>query len=400
MIPDYKLARFYGLNTNIKDLKTLKPGITPDALNWITGGEEGDHIELRRGQALLGATRNEDVGGKVTGIGVGIRYDGNEVPFYSHGRKIKYYDETTADTIEVGTDLLPVGASGEDVWFKAYQSLAGSMVYLGSPNSSVYKIPVANPGSAVDQAVSNYRWGVFHIGQNRSFNGQRNGTVGGNNDKTGLYLSYIDKAQLSSYTLVSGEAYGTGDGATLTFANTLDAISAPKTAMYVSVTDGVETFIDDRNGNMVGNAGGTGGDGLTTDDAGGGGGGAAGPNAAGGVGADASATVGGGGGGANNGASGNGGQPTAGTGASGGGNGGAGGSAANGSVGVFGSAGGGGGGGGDNGFSGGDAGFPGGGGGGGEIINSNFGFGGDGKGGLCNIAYTLPSATRRIIIGN
>lgn len=258
MIPDYKLARFYGLNTNIKDLKTLKPGITPDALNWITGGEEGDHIELRRGQALLGATRNEDVGGKVTGIGVGIRYDGNEVPFYSHGRKIKYYDETTADTIEVGTDLLPVGASGEDVWFKAYQSLAGSMVYLGSPNSSVYKIPVANPGSAVDQAVSNYRWGVFHIGQNRSFNGQRNGTVGGNNDKTGLYLSYIDKAQLSSYTLVSGEAYGTGDGATLTFANTLDAISAPKTAMYVSVTDGVETFIDDRNGNMVGNAGGTG----------------------------------------------------------------------------------------------------------------------------------------------
>jgi hypothetical protein len=28
--------------------------------------------------------------------------------------------------------------------------------------------------------------------------------------------------------------------------------------MYPSITDGVETFVDDRNGNMVGNFGGTG----------------------------------------------------------------------------------------------------------------------------------------------
>lgn len=258
IINDYKLEKFYGLNTNVKDLKTLRPGITPDSKNWITGGREGDHIELRRGQALLGQTRNEDVGGKVTGIGVGIRYDGVEIPFFSHTRKIKYYDEDTDDVIEVGTDLLPSGASGEDVWFQAYQSLAGSMVYLGSPNSGVYKIPTANPGSAVDQAVNNYRWGVFHIGQNRTFAGQRNGTTAGNNDKTGAYLSYIDKAQLSSYTQVTGESYGTGDGATTTFAHTLSAISAPKTAMYPSVTDGTETFVDDRNGNMVGNLGGTG----------------------------------------------------------------------------------------------------------------------------------------------
>ena len=258
IIPDFTISKFYGLNTNIKDLKTLKPGVSPDSLNWITAGKDGDHIELRRGQALLGQTRNTDIGGKVTGIGVGIRYNGVEVPFFSHTRKLKYYDIVSDDTVEIGSDTLPAAASGEDVWFRSYQNLAGSFMYVGSPNSSVYKIPVANPGSAVDQAVSNYRWGVFHIGLNRSFAGQRNGTTAGNKDSTGLYLSYIDKALLSNYTQVTGEAYGTGDGSTVTFAHTLAAISAPKTAMYVSVTDGVETFVDDRNGNMVGNLGGTG----------------------------------------------------------------------------------------------------------------------------------------------
>ncbi len=258
IIPDFQISRFYGLNTNIKDLKTLKAGVSPDSLNWITGGKDGDHIELRRGQALLGQTRNTDINGKVTGIGVGIKYDGSEVPFFSHTRKVKYYDSTTDDIIEVGTNLLPVGASGEDLWFQPYQNLAGSFMYLGSPNSSVYKIPIANPGSAKDQSVSNYRWGVFHVGQNRAFAGQRNGTTAGNKDKTGLYLSYIDKALLSSYTQVTGESYGTGDAVTLTFAHTLTDITGVRTAMYVSVTDGVETFVDDRNGNMVGTAGGTG----------------------------------------------------------------------------------------------------------------------------------------------
>lgn len=256
IIPDYTLDTFYGLNTAIKDTKTLKPGVSPDAKNWLTG-KFGDHIELRRGYALLGTTRQTG-NGKITGLGVGIRYDGTEIPFYTHGRKVKYYDTTTDDGVEVDTNLLPEAAEGEDVWIERYQNLAGSFVYLGSPNSGVWKIPAANPGSAVDQSVNNYRFGVFRIGRGRSFAGQRNGTTAGNNDKTGLYLSYIDKAQLSSFTQVTGEAYDTGDGTETTFTHTLADIAAPKTAMYVSVTDGTETFVDDRNGNMVGNLGGAG----------------------------------------------------------------------------------------------------------------------------------------------
>lgn len=256
MFPDYSISKFYGLNTAVKDIKSLKPGFTPDSLNWQTG-KEGDHIELRRGYARLG-TSEVTGNGKITGMGVGVRYDGTEVLHFSYGRKLKYYDPVADDVVEVGSDLLPLAASGEDVWIRPYQSLAGAFKYIGSPNSGVYKVPEANPGSAVDQAVNNYRFGVFHIGMSRSFAGQRNGTTAGNNDKTGMYLSYIDKDQLSDYPNVAGEAFGTGDGVTKTFAHTLAAISAPKTAMYPTVTDGVETFVDDRNGLMVGNMGGTG----------------------------------------------------------------------------------------------------------------------------------------------
>lgn len=255
MFPDYTISQFGGLNTAIKDIKTLKRGVSPDSLNWITG-KYGDHIELRRGYARLGLT--EQVGnGKITGMGVGIRYDGTQIPWYSHGRKVKYYDVTTDDSIEVGTDLLPVGASGEDLWFEPYQNLAGSFMYLGSPNSSVYKIPAANPGSAVDQSVSSFRWGTFHIGQGRSFAGQRNGTTAGNNDKTGLYLSYIDKDQLSDYTQVTAEAVG-ALGSTV-YTGTLSVVGSGKTIMYPAFKEATgETLVDDRNGNLVGNAGSTG----------------------------------------------------------------------------------------------------------------------------------------------
>jgi hypothetical protein len=103
-------------------------------------------------------------------------------------------------------------------------------MYLGSPNSSIYKIPVANPGSAVDQSVANHRFGVFQIGQNRSFAGQRKGTTAGNEDKTGLYLSYIDKALLSSFTQVTAEVVG-ALGST-TYSGTL----AERTASALSCT--------------------------------------------------------------------------------------------------------------------------------------------------------------------
>lgn len=255
-IPDYQVTQFGGLNTAITDTRALKKGVSPSSLNWITG-KFSDSISLRGGYALLGTTRQTGTG-KVTGLGVGTRYDGVQVPFFSHGRKVKYYNSSTLDTVEIDTDILPAGADGEDLWFVPYQNLGGSFIYYGSPSSSIYKTPVANPGSKVDQSVVDYRFGMAKISQGSMFAGQRKGTTAGNYDKTAVYRSYIDKALLSSYTQTPGEAYGTGDGTTKTFAHTLTVVTGKKTAMYVSVTDTVETFIDDRNGNLIGTLGGTG----------------------------------------------------------------------------------------------------------------------------------------------
>src|SRR4051812_30228116 len=143
-IPDFTVSKFLGTNTVIKDTKTLKPGIATDSKNWITA-KFGDHIELRRGSALLGQTR-ESGAGKITSLGVGIRYDGTQVPFWSRGRKFEYYNVTTDDRVEIGSNILPVVADGEDCWFSPYQNLAGSMMYGGSRNGGTFKIPVANPG--------------------------------------------------------------------------------------------------------------------------------------------------------------------------------------------------------------------------------------------------------------
>lgn len=254
-LPDFTVSQFSGQNTFIKDTKTLKPGVATDSLNWLTSKYQ-DHIELRRGSALLGNTR-VDGAGKITGIGVGTRYDGAQVPFWSRGRKIEYYDAATDDRAEVGSDILPVAADGEDCWFSPYANLAGSMMYAGSPNSGIYKIPVANPGSAVDQLVNNFRFGVLRFGQGRAFAGQRNGTTAGNLDKTGLYLSDIDKANLSLYTQTTAEAVGSSGGTD--YAGTLSAVTGAKTCMYVAVKEaGGETLTGDRNGNLVGNQGSTG----------------------------------------------------------------------------------------------------------------------------------------------
>lgn len=247
------------MNTFIKDTKTLKPGIATTQQNWCTG-KFGDHIELRRGTLLLGETR-ESGAGKITGLGVALRADGEQVPFWARGRKIEYYNALTEDRAEVGSDLLPAAATGEDVWFSPYQNLAGAMQYLGSPNSSVYKIPVANPGNAVDQSVANYRWGILRFGQGRALAGRRNGTTAGNKDLTGAYLSHIDRAVLDStvpFASITNENVGTGDGSETTFSGTLAARGGAETVMYVAITDTVETFTDDRSGNLIGSAGGTG----------------------------------------------------------------------------------------------------------------------------------------------
>jgi len=254
-IPDHKVDEFRGLVTDLKDQKTLPKGSAVDSLNWLTFP---DGIELRRGYALLGQTRQTGVG-KITGLVVGKRIDGVEVPFITHGRKIRYYNSAQDDFVEVDTaNILPAAANSEDVAGSLYTSLAGAFVYLSGKNSSIYKVPAANPASVVDQLSTSHRGKIF-IKQGRTFLWDRKDAAGGQ-DQTGLYGSYIDRDELSDYTAVTAENVGTGNGVVKTFAGTLGfkAGGSKRTCMYVSITDSVETFRDDRSGNLVGSLGGTG----------------------------------------------------------------------------------------------------------------------------------------------
>lgn len=250
VLPDYYVENFdQGTVTRI-EAESIKKGAASDSLNWLT---LGDKIELRRGMRVLGA----DAGvGKVTGLIVSRRFDGTEVAFRSRDKKLESYDVDNDVWDEIGSDILGTDADGEDVSFDSYQNLAGAWVYASSRNSSFFKIPVANRENAVNQIQTKYR-GRFRIKQGRTFLWDILDQNSGK-DETGLYLSYIDKDELSDYTETTNENVGTGDGATKNFTGTLTVVSGKKTCHYVRITDGTETFQDDRNGTLVGGAGGTG----------------------------------------------------------------------------------------------------------------------------------------------
>lgn len=260
MMAERYVKNFFGQATRIES-ESIKDGYASDSNNWLTFT---DHIELRRGQTLLGT--NVSGSGRVSGLVVGDRFDATQVAFYSYDRKIKYYDTITEDWVEVSTtDILPALASGEDVAFDQYHSLAGAYIYGSSKNSGIYKIPIANPGSLVDLSSTAFR-GKVKIKQNRMFLWDEKNSDGGF-DTSGVYGSYIDKDELSDYTAITAEIGFTGAVNSINKVYTKAPLAfksgQPKrTCMYVSIYAttgaGVETFRDSRNGTLLSNFGGTG----------------------------------------------------------------------------------------------------------------------------------------------
>lgn len=240
ILPDYSISEWGGLNTYIKDLKMLEDGQTPDSLNWITG-RYGDHIELRRGSALLGLTNIAGVG-NVTSIGVGQTHNQVQVPFFTYGQKIKYYNATTGDTVEAGSNILPLAAASDSLSIMPYSSVAGDFVYITSPNSSIYKIPTANPGSVVDLKSTNFR-GHAKIDSNVMFMWNRNDTY--NNKYTGvLYESKSDGTQvLSGYGNNTAQTLATGNGATKLYTGTVPGYVANTTVFNTEVVGAISAGI-------------------------------------------------------------------------------------------------------------------------------------------------------------
>ena len=241
----YSVVRFSG--SIIVEDYSIPDGAASNSKNWLT---KGDKIELRKGYKVLGT---EQTGvGKIDGLHVTFKVNGTQILYRKRGKKLEYYDTGTSDWVEVGTDLFPVAATTDEASFANYASLAGNQMFICTPNSGPYKIMTANPGSYTDltDSTKNFQ-GYIKVKQNRMFLWNRN------KDKTGIYGSYIDTA---TYTTVSGENVGTGDGSTTTFNDTLVFKSggAVRTCFGISVTDGTETFSDNYDGTLTGSAGGTG----------------------------------------------------------------------------------------------------------------------------------------------
>ena len=221
-------SKWGGLNTAVQDPRFLPLGVSPAQNNWITGRLQ-DNIQLRRGQALLGNTRRN--GGHASGIGVGY-IGSNQSAYYSANNSLYYYNPATLDTQEVGSNVL-AGANDEDIWFAAYQNLAGFFLYFGSAHTSIFKIPLANPTSVVNQNPTQW-FGNANIDQGRMFGAQKYNAFG-SPDLTSLYISNADKAAASSYGPTADETEGTGDGATKTFSGTLSSLASPATAFGVLI---------------------------------------------------------------------------------------------------------------------------------------------------------------------
>ncbi len=231
-----------GLITSIEDY-SIPDGAASNILNWIY---RGDKIELRKGYKVLGTQLSGT--GAVTGLHVMVKANGEHVLTRKRGRKLEYYDTTTSDWIENGTNLFPAAAEDDEASFDTYASLAGNQSFVLTPNSGPFKIMSANPGSSTDltDSAKNFQ-GYMKIKQNRMF------LWGRNKDKTGIYGSYIDAA---AYTTVSAEALASVASGTLAF----KAAGAVRTcfAVQITVTASGEVFTDNYSGILTGSLGNTG----------------------------------------------------------------------------------------------------------------------------------------------
>jgi hypothetical protein len=235
---EYQIRNFNKGTVNAVEDVSIPDGAASDSLNFLT---LGDHVEMRRGSNYFGA----DAGvGSVLGLWIAHKADGTQIMYRKRGKKLEYYSTTTSLWVEVGTDLLN---ETDEASFANYDSLSGAQLWICSPNSGLYKIMTANPGSYTSQykAASNFK-GYIKIYQSRMFLWNRN------EDKTGVYGSCIDKG---SYTTITGEATASLGG-TLAF----KAGDANRTCFGVTITLTVsgEVYTDNFNGVLTGSLGGTG----------------------------------------------------------------------------------------------------------------------------------------------
>ena len=224
---------------NTVDSEDIPQDAASNSLGFIT---DVDGFELTRGQQLIG---NETTGSdKVPNYHFAYTKAATLVQFRRINTAIQYLNSS-----DVWTNVITGLTAGNALTMLNVVSLSGRFVFVFGLDG-IWKIPVSSPASAVDMfdETKNYK-GLAEFDKGRV-------TLWGREaDKTGSYLSHIDE---QNWTTVSAEALDTGDGTTTAFSGTLAAISGTKTAFALEITDTVETFIDNGDGVLVGDQGGTG----------------------------------------------------------------------------------------------------------------------------------------------
>jgi hypothetical protein len=226
---------------NAPDLEVIPREAASNALGFVTTFKG---VELARGRVRIGNLLTGS--GRVLAEHFGYKPNGTAVHFRQIDTKVQFL------SAGVWTDSITGLTTGVSGTFTSVTGLAGNFVFFFS-RDGIWKIPVANPLSPVDMydAAKNFKGkAIFDVGRHYMWDIEK--------DQTGLYLSYIDKA---TYTTVSNESIGTGDGVTKTFNATLafKAGGATRTCFAIAADDGgVETFIDKLDGSLEGSLGGVG----------------------------------------------------------------------------------------------------------------------------------------------
>lgn len=218
------------------DAENIPPEAASDALNFIS---KLDSLELSRGKELVGDLATG--AGGTFGLFVGYTATGTAVVFRKISTKIQYLNSGT------WTDIVTGLTADSHYTFTAVTTLAGDFV-VATGVDGIYKIPTANPASyrdLYDDTKNQLGKSFFDAGRLIMWD-----VVA---DKTGLYLSHIDEA---NYTTVSSEAIGSSGSTNYT--GTLTEATGDRTVFAVTFTDGTETFTDNLDGTLTGDAGGTG----------------------------------------------------------------------------------------------------------------------------------------------
>lgn len=218
------------------------------SLNWLT---DGDKIELSGGYSQIDSNNPISGLGRVTGLQISSKVNGDKQAFYSHSQKLKYLD-SNGEWQEIGSDILGTDADGKDISFTEYVSLAGYQTWLCSPYSNLYKIMTANPETAIDMTDASKNHKGYINAQNSRLH-----LWGKDKAKNYLYGSYKDLQNTTTYTSVSSEAIGALGSTNYTGTLAYKAGGSKRTCFNVVFTDGTLTAQDDKNGNFVGDATGT-----------------------------------------------------------------------------------------------------------------------------------------------